>query len=157
LDLFIPTPLLDWSTLMEHAHSEHAHPSVGLYFLIFGVLMVFTAITVAVAFVNLGPLNNVVALLIAFIKTVLVVLFFMHVRYSSRTTKIFAAAGFFFLSILISFTVSDMQVRHPAPQSKGWSAFPSMSPIDPPPGMTPHEASQEEGKAQAPHPPATSH
>lgn len=142
---------------MEHAHAEHAHPSVGLYFTIFGTLMVLTAITVAVAFVNLGLLNNVVALLVAFIKTILVVLFFMHVRYSSRTTKIFAVAGFFFLAILISFTVSDMQVRSPDPQSKGWSTFPSSSPIDPPPGATPHEASHEEGKDQSQHEPAPSH
>lgn len=142
---------------MEHAHSEHAHPSVGLYFAIFGVLMVLTAITVAVAFVNLGLLNNVVALLVAFIKTILVVLFFMHVRYSSLTTKIFAAAGFFFLAILISFTVSDMQVRSPAPQSKGWSAFPSTSPIDPPSGVKPHEASHEEGKDQQQHESAAHH
>jgi cytochrome c oxidase subunit 4 len=125
------------------AHTAHAHPTVGLYLAVFGALMVFTAITVAVAFVNLGPLNNVVALGIAFTKTILVVLFFMHVHYSSRLTKIFAAAGFFFLAILISFTVSDMQVRHPAPQSKGWTSFPSTSPIEPPAGVTPHSASKE--------------
>jgi len=111
--------------------------------------MVLTAITVAVAFVNLGPLNNVVALGIAGVKTSLVVLFFMHVHYASRTTKIFAAAGFFWLSILITFTVSDMHVREPAPISKGWSAFPSTSPIDPPAGVTPHAAGaaqHEEGE-----------
>jgi cytochrome c oxidase subunit 4 len=116
---------------------------VGIYLGVFGALMFFTAITVAVAFVNLGPLNNVVALAIAFTKTILVVLFFMHVHYSSRLTKIFAAAGFFFLAILISFTVSDMQVRHPAPQSKGWAAFPSTSPVEPPAGVTPHGASEQ--------------
>jgi cytochrome c oxidase subunit 4 len=142
---------------MEHTHSAHAHPTIGLYLLVFGTLMVLTAITVMVAFVNLGFLNNVVALLIAFIKTILVVLFFMHVRYSSRTTKIFAAAGFFFLAILISFTVSDMHVRSPATQSKGWSAFPSLSPIEPPPGVTPHGAAQEEGKEQQQHEPAAHH
>jgi cytochrome c oxidase subunit 4 len=129
-------------------HTVHAHPTVGLYLTVFGALMVLTAITVAVAFVNLGPLNNVVAITIAFTKTILVVLFFMHVRFSSLLTKIFAATGFFFLAILISFTVSDMQVRHPAPKSKGWSMFPSTSPIDPPPGVTPHEDSHEE-KTQA--------
>lgn len=136
---------------MDTTHSSldaHAHPSVGLYLAVFGALMVFTAITVAVAFVNLGPLNNVVALGIAFTKTILVVLFFMHVHYSSRLTKIFAAAGFFFLAILISFTVSDMQVRHPAPQSKGWSALPSTSPIEPPAGVTPHGAAGESGEQQ---------
>jgi cytochrome c oxidase subunit 4 len=144
---------------MEHAHSTHAthaHPSVGLYLAVFGTLMVLTAITVAVAFVNLGPLNNVVALGIAGIKTSLVVLFFMHVHYASRTTKIFAAAGFFWLSILITFTVSDMHVRSPAPVSKGWSAFPSTSPIEPPAGVAPHaaEEAQHEGDAQAHQEPA---
>lgn len=139
---------------MEHAystHAAHAHPSVGLYLAVFGALMVLTAITVVVAFVNLGPLNNVVALAIAGIKTTLVVLFFMHVHYASRVTKIFAAAGFFWLSIMITFTVSDMQVRTPAPTTSthGWSAFPSTSPIEPPAGMTPHEASPQESEHQA--------
>lgn len=142
---------------MEHAHSEHSHPSVALYFTIFGALMVLTAVTVAVAFVNLGPLNNVVALAVAGVKTALVVLFFMHVHYSSRTTKIFAAAGFFWLAILITFTVSDMHVRSPAPTSPGWSAFPSTGPIDPPAGVTPHEASHEEGADSQPKEPAAHH
>ncbi|HXG18621.1 MAG TPA: cytochrome C oxidase subunit IV family protein [Methylomirabilota bacterium] len=135
---------------MEHAHSGHAHPSVGLYLAVFGALMVLTAITVAVAFVNLGLLNNVVALVIAGVKTTLVVLFFMHVHYASRVTKIFAAAGFFWLAILIIFTVSDMQVRAPAPltATHGWSAFPSTSPIEPPAGVVPHTASQGEEEAQ---------
>lgn len=134
---------------MEHASSTHAahdHPTVGLYLVIFGALMVLTAITVAVAFVNLGPLNNVVALAVAGVKTVLVVLFFMHVRYGSLTTKIFAAAGFFWLSIMITFTVSDMQVRSPAPTSKGWAAFPSSSPLDPPKDAVHHDdAEKKEG------------
>jgi len=134
----------------------HAHPTVGLYLAVFGALMVLTAITVAVAFLDLGLLNNVVALAIAGIKTALVVLFFMHVHYGSRTTKIFAAAGFFWLSILITFTVSDMHVRSPAPVSKGWSAFPSTSPLEPPAGVTPHGGgeAQHEGDARARHEPA---
>jgi cytochrome c oxidase subunit 4 len=142
---------------MEHAHSAHAahaHPTVGLYLTVFGVLMVFTAITVAVAFLDLGLLNNVVALTIAFIKTILVVLFFMHVHYSSRLTKVFAVAGFFFLAILVSFTVSDMQVRTPVTKatSQGWSAFPSTSPIEPPAGVTLHqESSHEDAPTEAAH------
>lgn len=146
---------------MEHAHSAHAgrsHPSVGLYLAVFGALMVFTAITVAVAFLNLGPLNNVVALTIAGIKTTLVVLFFMHVHYASRTTKIFAAAGFFWLAIMITFTVSDMQVREPMTTStmRGWSAFPSTNPLEPPAGVTPHAAgeAQHEGETQSHQEPA---
>ncbi|MBI3245859.1 MAG: cytochrome C oxidase subunit IV family protein [Deltaproteobacteria bacterium] len=140
---------------MEHAssiHAAHDHPTVGLYLVIFGALMALTATTVAVAFVNLGALNNVVALAVAGIKTVLVVLFFMHVRYGSLTTKIFAVAGFFWLSIMITFTVSDMQVRSPAPTSKGWAAFPSTSPLDPPRGGVPHDAAEkkEDGQHQEP-------
>ncbi|MGE0682662.1 MAG: cytochrome C oxidase subunit IV family protein [Candidatus Binatia bacterium] len=142
---------------MEHvhsAHATHAHPTVGLYVTIFGALMVLTAVTVGVAFLNLGPLNNVVALGIAGIKTSLVVLFFMHVHYASRTTKIFAAAGFFWLSILIIFTVSDMHVRTPPAakiSTQGWSSFPSTSPIAPPAGVTPHTAGemQHEGEVQS--------
>ena len=137
---------------MEHAssaHAAHLHPSVNLYVAVFGALMVLTAITVAVAFLDLGPLNNVVALGIAGIKTSLVVLFFMHVHYASRTTKIFAAAGFFWLSIMIVFTVSDMHVREPGtkPVTQGWSTFPSTSPLEPPAGVTPHagETAQHEG------------
>lgn len=141
---------------MEHAssaHAAHAHPTVKLYVAVFGALMVLTAITVGVAFLDLGPLNNVVALGIAGIKTSLVVLFFMHVHYASRTTKIFAAAGFFWLAIMIVFTVSDMHVREPVtkPVPEGWSAFPSTSPLEPPAGMTPHTAreARHEGEAQA--------
>lgn len=146
---------------MEHAssaHAAHVHPSVNLYLAVFGALMVLTAVTVAVAFFDLGPLNNVVALGIAGIKTSLVVLFFMHVHYASRTTKIFAAAGFFWLSIMIVFTVSDMHVREPMtkPAVQGWSAFPSTSPIKPPTGVAPHAAgeAQHEGGAQSHQEPA---
>ena len=148
---------------MEHSssttHTAPAHPTVGLYLAVFGALIVLTLTTVAVARIDLGVLNNVVALGIAGIKASLVVLFFMHVHYASRTTKVFAAAGFFWLAILITFTVSDMDVRSPAPQSKGWSAFPSTSPIEPPAGMTPHtgEAAQHEGGEQAQKEPAAHH
>ena len=83
----------------------------NVYFLIFGVLIVLTGITVAVAFVNLGTLNVFVALTIAIVKALLVILFFMHVRYSSRLTKLFVSAGIFWFLILIAFTVSDYATR----------------------------------------------
>ncbi len=84
-----------------------------IYFLIFAALMVLTAVTVAAAFYNLGALNTIVALTIAVIKALLVVLFFMHLRYSSQVPKIFAAAGFFWLALLLSLTLSDYI-------SRGW-------------------------------------
>jgi cytochrome c oxidase subunit 4 len=92
--------------------SGHIAPVRG-YVLIFSLLMVFTAITVGVAFVNLGPFNFPVAISIAIIKATLVVLFFMHVKYSSRLTKLIIGSGFFFLLVLFSLTMTDYL-------SRGW-------------------------------------
>ena len=85
--------------------------SVKSYVGIFLTLMVLTAITVLVAYVNLGQLNKVVALGIASIKATLVVLYFMHVKYSSRLTKLVVVSGFFFLVILLSLTMVDYGSR----------------------------------------------
>jgi cytochrome c oxidase subunit 4 len=90
--------------------SEHI-VSRKIYFAIFGALMVLTVITVLVARVDLGALNNIVALTIAVIKATLVVLYFMHVRYSSRLTWVFVLAGLFWLGILIALTLSDYLTR----------------------------------------------
>jgi cytochrome c oxidase subunit IV len=86
---------------------EHAHPTVGLYLVIIFTLMALTCATWAIAFVDLGIWNPVVALTIAVIKAVLVILFFMHVRYSSKLTKVTVAAGFFWLLILITLSLLD--------------------------------------------------
>ena len=116
---------------MEHAHAAHAHPTPKLYVGIFLTLMGFTALTIAAAFQDFGKLNNVIALAIAGIKTVLVVLFFMHVKYGSRLTKVFAAVGFLWLMILISFTLSDTEARRHLRQEKnvqwpqGWAPLPA--------------------------------
>src|SRR5687768_11967952 len=91
--------------------SEHIVP-VRTYIIIFLALMAFTAITVAVAFVDLGPLNPVVALVIATIKALLVILWFMHVRYSTRLTWVVVLAGFFWLGILLALTMSDYISRN---------------------------------------------
>jgi cytochrome c oxidase subunit 4 len=87
------------------------------YYGIFGALMVLTAVTVAMAFVNLGTLNFPVALAIAITKATLVVLFFMHVKYSSRLTKMIVGMAFFFLIILFALTMTDYL-------SRGWFASP---------------------------------
>ena len=81
--------------------------SVRTYLLIFAALMVLTAVTVAVAFVDMGSFNDVVALAIAVVKAVLVVLFFMHVLHSSRMTKLSIVGGFLWLLILLALTLSD--------------------------------------------------
>jgi cytochrome c oxidase subunit 4 len=94
--------------------SEHI-VSVRVYLVIFGSLMVFTALTVFAASFDLehvwGPLNALVALTIAVIKATLVVLYFMHVRYSSRLTQVIIVAGIFWFMILIAFTMADYLTR----------------------------------------------
>lgn len=90
--------------------SEHV-VSRKIYLTIFGALMVLTALTVWVANFDLGLWNAIVALTIAVMKATLVVLYFMHVRYSSRLTWVFICAGLFWLMILFSFTLSDYLTR----------------------------------------------
>ena len=94
--------------------SEHI-VSRKVYFVIFGALMVFTALTVLAAFADLDKFfpgaNTVVALTIAVIKATLVVLYFMHVRYSSRLIWVIVVAGFFWLGIMFVFTLSDYLSR----------------------------------------------
>ena len=81
------------------------------YYAIFSALMVLTAITVAVAFVNLGSFNFPVAIGIAILKATLVILFFMHAKYSSALTKMFVGTAFFFLFILLTLTMTDSLSR----------------------------------------------
>ncbi len=90
--------------------SEHI-VSLKVYFAVFISLMFFTGLTVAVAFMDLGRMNVVLALTIAVVKALLVVLYFMHVRYSSRLTKVIVAAGIFWLAIMITLTLSDYFTR----------------------------------------------
>lgn len=96
--------------------SVHVSP-LGTYLSVFGALMVLSAITVAAAFVNLGSFNPVVALAIACIKATLVILFFMHVKYSSRLVKITVVLSLFFVAILFAETLMDYATR-------GWSGGP---------------------------------
>ncbi len=84
-----------------------------VYYAIFGSLMVLTGLTVAAAFVDLKVLNTVVALTIAIVKATLVVLFFMHVKYSTRLTWVVAASGVVWLAIMFSITFADYL-------SRGW-------------------------------------
>ncbi len=88
-----------------------AATSVRAYILVFLALMVGTAATVGAAFVDLGAFNDAVALTIAVIKATLVVLIFMHVRHSSRMTRLSIVAGFLWLAILIGLTLSDYWSR----------------------------------------------
>ncbi|HST23026.1 MAG TPA: cytochrome C oxidase subunit IV family protein [Blastocatellia bacterium] len=89
-----------------------------LYFTIFIALMILTALTVWVANYDLGKWNAVVALTIAVTKGLLVILYFMHVRYSSRLTMVFVAAGFVWLIIMVALTLSDYFTRQWIPATQ---------------------------------------
>ena len=98
----------------EHTKSQGSGHVVPLwkYIAVFVSLLGLTGATVAAAFVNLGALGNVVALSIAVLKAALVVLYFMHVRYSSRLIPLVAVAGLFWLIHLIGGTaVGDYFTR----------------------------------------------
>ena len=90
--------------------SGHVTP-IKVYLTIFMTLMVLTAVTIVVAYVNLGQWNKVLALGIASFKATLVVLYFMHVKYASRMTRLIVVSGFFFLMILLSLTMVDYGSR----------------------------------------------
>jgi len=100
------------------------HPTVSLrlYLGIFAALILLTGLTVAVAFLDLGGgrlhlVNAAAAITIALAKALLVILYFMHVRYSSRLIWIFLGAGGFWLLILFVLTLTDFL-------SRGWFPLP---------------------------------
>jgi cytochrome c oxidase subunit 4 len=91
--------------------SEHQTSRVFSVLLGLG-LIVLTGVTVGAAFINLGPFNPVIALLIATIKATLVILFFMHVKGASeKLTGVVVVSGFFFLAILLSLSLADYMTR----------------------------------------------
>src|SRR5690349_20759055 len=90
--------------------SGHVAPK-SMYIGIWIALMIGTALTVGAAEVDLGALNNIVMLLIACTKAALVILFFMHVRWSTRLTWVVAASGFVWLLILFGLTMQDYLTR----------------------------------------------
>jgi cytochrome c oxidase subunit 4 len=93
--------------------NQHHVAPVFFYVMVFLGLIVGTVLTVVVAKFDLGPLNNIVMLAVAMAKALLVVLFFMHVRWASRLTWVVAASGLFWLLILFTLTMADYM-------SRGW-------------------------------------
>ena len=94
--------------------SEHVVP-FKIYAVIFATLLLLTLVTVDVAFYNVGLMNLPIALAVATTKATLVILYFMHVRYQPPLIAVFAAAGFVWLLLLLTFTLSDFLTR-------GWIA-----------------------------------
>jgi cytochrome c oxidase subunit 4 len=92
---------------------EHSSPPVRVYILVYIALLLLMVLTVVVAEFHLGSMGILVAFTIAAIKAVLVLLYFMHLRYSSRLTWLFAGAGFAWLLILFGLMMTDYI-------SRGW-------------------------------------
>jgi len=91
-------------------HYEHVD-SIGTYAGVWITLLILTGVTTAVAYVDLGSFSVVVALVIAFCKTLLVALFFMHVRHSTRLTKLVLIGALLWLGIMLAFTMADIATR----------------------------------------------
>jgi cytochrome c oxidase subunit 4 len=89
-------------------------PSARTYLFTGIALLAFLGLTIAAAYVNLGPLNTGVAMAISFAKGALIVLFFMHIRYSKPILWVFVGAGFFWLGIMLVLAMSDYM-------SRGWN------------------------------------
>jgi cytochrome c oxidase subunit 4 len=98
--------------------AEHVS-SLKNYVLTWAALMVLTVVTVGVGYLDLGVANDLVALAVAVTKALLVILFFMHVKESSRLTKLTVVAGFFWLAILIGITLSDYLSRPSVDRLRG--------------------------------------
>lgn len=96
--------------------TEHID-SVRSYVYVFAALLVLTAVTTGVAYLDLGPLNVTAAVAIAVVKMLVVALYFMHVRYSSRLTRLVVGGGLLWLAILFLLTMADYVTR-------GWLPVP---------------------------------
>ncbi|HUE69734.1 MAG TPA: cytochrome C oxidase subunit IV family protein [Pirellulaceae bacterium] len=95
----------------EHADSADHHPAVSVYYVVFTALLILLAATVAVAQLDLEPLNFLAAALVATAKALLIMLFFMHVRYSPPLIWLVAFSGFAWLLILFAITLADYFTR----------------------------------------------
>jgi cytochrome c oxidase subunit 4 len=104
---------------MQQEHENHHIVPVRTYIIVFAALMVLAVLTVGASFVNLGAFNNLIALAIAVSKAVLIMMFFMHLKYSSRLTWIVAGMGFFWLIIFFVITLGDYIARGSIPGMMG--------------------------------------
>ncbi len=99
---------------MSDTHEQHA--SIATYTVIYIWLVVLMFVTIGAWLVNLGTLNVLIALTIAIIKAILVVMFFMHAKYSGRLVWLFASAPFLWLAIMLALTLSDYVTREWVPR-----------------------------------------
>jgi len=102
--------------MIEQKEHEHHIVSPKVYVVILLALLVGTALTVGASFVDMGPWNPVINLAIACAKATLVVLYFMHVKYGTKLTKLTVVAGLFTFLGLVAMTLSDYA-------SRAWGQF----------------------------------
>ena len=95
---------------------SHRVVPTRVYYTIFGILMLCTYLTVQIASFDLGVLNAIAALTIAVLKAALVMLFFMHLKYSTRLTRLVVIGSIFWLAILLALTFGDYLTR-------GWRTY----------------------------------
>lgn len=115
--------------VQSEAEVIHTHHIIEpyVYYRVFGVLMVLLVATVGAAFFDLsehlhwGPANLIIALAIAVAKALVIILYFMHIKYSSRLTQTFAMAALVWLIILFVFTFADYFTRGWIPQPGSWT------------------------------------
>jgi cytochrome c oxidase subunit 4 len=101
---------------MSNHTAHHALPTSS-YYAVYAALLALLALTVGAAYIDLGRFNFFISLAIAVAKALLIALIFMHVRYSEKLVWVFAAAGFFWLAILIALSLNDYFTR-------GWLDIP---------------------------------
>jgi cytochrome c oxidase subunit 4 len=101
---------------------EHKAISVRSYVLIWLTLIILTFTTWGVAYIDMGPFNIVVALVIAAFKMSLVIYFFMHVKFNDALTRLFVGAGFVWLLIMIALTLADYNSRGWLPLGAFWNS-----------------------------------
>lgn len=113
-----------------HAQLAHVVPK-KLYFVIFGSLLLLTGLTTGVAYIDMGEWNTIVALIIACCKATLVVLFFMHLRWSTNLMRVVLLSVLLWLAILISLTSMDFASRGWTPVPQNWESSQLQPPIMP--------------------------
>lgn len=101
----------DPANITNPEHASHHVIGPKVYGTVYITLLIFTALTIFAADVDLGVFNPIVALAIACTKACIVILWFMHVKYQSNLIKMTVASGFFTFIVLITMTLSDYMSR----------------------------------------------
>lgn len=127
----------------EHEHHDdgHVHPHIApvkMYIAIFMALIFFTVVTVAVGFVHLGPVNLLVAVIIATIKAALVVTYFMHLKDDARFNALVFVGSLLFGGVFLAYTLNDTAHRGQIDPEQGVEVLPSTG--EHAPGGVPAEA-----------------